>query len=188
MGAFQSVKANKEEDLYDYQQICNFSLLRDDEKEKVVSLIKERVEKYSKENGITCQKHIILPKFMKVNPARYFALGYVSCNRILKSADAWQYRCPIFLDEPFYVDNSHLYSILESEILKQNKNETFTISIDMHSDYIPAQIVYCDEYEDESEQKTARFGYLPKGYINYSKNYHTINITLRKVFNTIQQS
>lgn len=181
MGACESTIGNNKEDLYDYRQVYNFSELENDEKEKVVSLIKERVEKYSKDEFITCQKHIVLPKFVKVNPGRYFVLGYVHFKKLVKGVDCWHFRDPISIWTSRYVDNSELYSILESEILKQNKNETFTISID-------TQLLYYQEYKDESEQKTARFGYLPDVYRKCDTGYHAIKITLRKVFNTMEQS
>ena len=183
-----AVSAHKKKSLYDYQLIYGFSELTEPEKEKVRTLIKERIELYSKDQFELGKKIILIPKYLRVSDDRYFNIAFGLVMGKFKQEDRWDVRVNSFSSRIINAESRELLSMLESEILMHNKGVNFILTTDHHWAEYPDSIKYWQPYQSEEEAKTCLYGHLPAMYRGWEYKYHTIEITLRKVFNTMEQS
>jgi hypothetical protein len=182
------VSAPKKNSIYYYRLIYDFSELTEPEKEKVRTLIKERIELYSKDQFRIGKKTIFIPKYLRVSDGRYFNIAFGFVRGQFKQEDRWDVRVNSFSNRIINAESSELLSMLESEILMHNKGVNFILTTEHHRAQYPDSIKYCQQYESEEEAKTCLYGHLPAMYREWEYKYHTIEITLRKVFNSMEQS
>ena len=176
------VEPVKSKSIYDYELIYEFSQLKDDEKEKVISLIKENIEKDSKKHMTNC-KYITIPKYLLVSPSRYFNIGsaFTTCYYV---EERWERQFNNRFEPKKVVDNSQLYSIIEDTIIKHNKECRYTIDVKMETGSIgmKSRYDYITYYKNEADKINLIYGTLPSVFTAYGKAYPIIQITLHKVF------
>jgi len=171
----------KQSNIYNYECIYEYSKLTDEEKNKVLTLVKSCIEKCSNnpENSLLVSKYIYIPKYLLVNPSRYFNIGSAFTN-LYRREEKWHLKCNKEFNPPIKVDNSELLSIIKEEIIKNNKDYDYTLNVNMERSIISYLYRYCLDYENNDDKYV--YGHLPYGYQHYKNSYPIIEISLNKVF------
>ena len=169
--------------IYDYECIYEYSTLTDEEKDKVLTLVKSCIEKCSNNSEYSWfgGKSIYIPKYLLVSPSRYFNIGSAFTN-MYKNEEKWHCKCNRRFNTPKKVDNSEFYSIIEEEIIKNNKDYNFSLDVNMEGSFIGYTYKYCLEYENDDDKNKYIYGRLPEYYMNYKNLYGIIKISVNKVF------
>ena len=171
----------------DYKLIYNFSKLSDNEKEKLVSMLKAYIEKEHNKNTILNQTAIIIPKYFLVNERRYFNIGAAFLKTFVRY-DRWEYQQNAIVTDAsgnkteLVVDNCELYDIILKEVLKYH---TYPATIAFDTEYYCHGYTYkfCKYYTNENDASSLIYGRLPSCYSNYKNEFPAISISVLKIFN-----
>lgn len=173
----------------DYELVYKFSVLSDNEKEKLVSMLKAFIEKEHNDTRNTSlnQTSIVIPKYFLVNKKRYFNIGAAFLNTFVRY-DRWEHKHNDFVTDvsgnktELVVDNCELYDIILKEVLKYHP---YPATIGFNTAYSCHGNSYkCGTYyNDENEASSLIYGRIPSCYNNYKNAFPAISISVLKIFN-----
>lgn len=175
------------EDLYTF--VYDYSTLNEQEKEKVVNLIKSKIAEYYAENKVFGTYSMSIPKFLLLNRDKdtgvhtYFNIATAAFQNVMCCEDRWlwQYnnRKPI---NRTIINNDELFDIIVTEITKYNKTP-FTIDSSYEYGLIGDVYRYCQKYTDENDKNNKVYGHIPIGYRDYTTRYPVISIKVQNIYN-----